>query len=400
VDVGPVFIESACGSKLTDVDGNEYLDYVGSWGPMILGHAHEAVVRAVHRAVGKGTSFGAPTVAETELAERLIGAFASIERLRMVSSGTEAVMTAIRLARAHTGRELIVKMAGCYHGHSDSLLVAAGSGLAERGTASSPGVCDALVSRTVVVPYNDPDAVVAVFDRYHGKIAAVLVEPVAANMGVIPPAAGYLHTLRRLCDEHRTVLIFDEVISGFRVAWGGAQERYGVQADLTCLGKIIGGGLPLAAFGGRAEIMDRLAPSGQVYQAGTLSGNPIATVAALATLEILAGPDSYLRLETAGAALERGLADAAADASVAVTINRVGSLLSCFFTDQPVRDFADVQATDIVAFKTFFSAMLDRHVYLAPSAYEAMFVSLAHTDQDIERTIEAARESFVEVAGK
>jgi glutamate-1-semialdehyde 2,1-aminomutase len=394
VDVEPLFIEAAQGSRICDIDGHEYIDYVGSWGPMVLGHAHPAVIDAIHRAVDKGTSYGAPTQAETELAERIADAFGSIEKLRMVSSGTEAVMTAIRLARAFTGRDLIVKMAGCYHGHSDSLLVAAGSGVAEHGTASCPGVPTALAALTIVVPYNDADAIAAAFDAHRGRIAAVLVEPVAANMGVVPPADGYLESLRRMCDRHGAVLIFDEVISGFRVALGGAQERYGVQADLTCLGKIIGGGLPLAAFGGRAHVMDLLAPGGQVYQAGTLSGNPIATAAANATLEVLGRQGNYDRLEATAATLESGLAQAAARADVPVTINRVGSIMSCFFTDRPVRNFADVQTTDIARFKRFFSAMLERSVYLAPSAYEAMFVSLAHTEEDIERTVRAAGESF------
>ena len=424
VDLGPVFIEAAKGSKVYDLDGHEYLDYVGSWGPMILGHAHPAVIDAIHRAVDKGTSFGAPTVAETKLAEQIVGAFNSIEKVRLLSSGTEAVMSVVRLARAFTGRDMIIKMAGCYHGHSDSFLVAAGSGVAERGTASSPGVPPALAELTVVVPYNDADAVRSAFENHRGRIAAVLVEPVAANMGVVPPAAGYLETLRTLCDENDTLLIFDEVISGFRVALGGAQQRYGVPADLTCLGKIIGGGLPLAAFGGRAEIMDLLAPGGEVYQAGTLSGNPIATAAANATLEILAGrsnvgfqiadsctagagpaqgpaptsgADPYVALESSAAALEAGLAQAAAETGVPVTINRVGSIMSCFFCDHPVRNFADVQATDIARFKKFFAGMLARGVYLAPSAYEAMFLSLAHSQTDIERTIQAARDSFAEL---
>jgi len=417
VDVEPLFIASARGSKVFDIDGNEYIDYVGSWGPMILGHAHPRVIEAVHAAVDKGTSFGAPTLGETELAARIVGAFASIEKLRLISSGTEAVMTAIRLARAHTGRNVLVKMAGGYHGHSDSLLVQAGSGLAERGTASSPGVPEALADLTVVVPYNDIEAVRQAFDKHAGRIAAVLVEPVAANMGVIVPEPGYLEGLRRLCDENGTVLIFDEVITGFRVAPGGAQQRYGINADLTCLGKIAGGGLPLAVCGGRAEIMDLLAPQGHVYQAGTLSGNPIATAAANATLEILGcganGADSeipnrqspignarpYDALESSAAALEAGLTRVAAEAGVSVTINRVGSIMSCFFTDKPVRCFDDVRGADIAAFKRFFAAMLERGIYLAPSAYEAMFVSLAHTADDIDRTIAAAGESFKAVAG-
>lgn len=394
VDVDPPFIASAQGARIRDIDDNDYIDYVGSWGPMILGHAHPAVVDAIGKAAAQGASFGAPTQAETELAERIAGAFESIEKVRMVSSGTEAVMTAIRLARGITGRDVIVKMAGCYHGHSDSLLVAAGSGVAEHGIASSPGVPAALAALTIVVPYNDANAVAAAFESYKDRIAAVLVEPVAANMGVVPPVAGYLESLRQTCDQNGAVLIFDEVISGFRVAFGGAQERYGVQADLTCLGKIIGGGLPLAAFGGKAEMMDQLAPVGGIYQAGTLSGNPIATAAANATLELLAQPGSYERLETSAAMLEAGLTQAASDAGIPIMINRVGSILSSFFTDRPVRNFDDVQTTDIARFKRFFSVMLDRGVYLAPSAYEAMFVSLAHTDLDIQHTIQAARESF------
>ncbi len=394
VDIGPIFIASGQGSKVTDIDGREYIDYVGSWGPMILGHAHPRVVAAIHEAVERGTSFGAPTLAETALAERIVGAMDSIEKVRLVSSGTEAVMSAVRLARAHTGREMIVKMTGGYHGHSDSFLVAAGSGVAEQGTASSPGVPQALAQLTVVVPYNDANAVAAAFENHRDRIAAVLVEPVAANMGVIPPAEGYLETLRRLCDENGSLLIFDEVISGFRVAFGGAQQRYRVRADLTCLGKIIGGGLPLAAFGGKASIMEQLAPTGKVYQAGTLSGNPIATAAAVATLDLLAEPGCYDRLEALSASLEAGLADAADEVGVPLTINRIGSILSGFFCDHPVRSFADVQATDIACFKRYFAGMLERGVYLAPSAYEAMFVSLAHSDADIEWTVQAARESL------
>jgi glutamate-1-semialdehyde 2,1-aminomutase len=440
VDLAPVFIASAHGSKVVDIDGNEYIDYVGSWGPMILGHAHPAVIRAVHAAVDRGTSFGAPTLGETELAARIVGAFDSVEKLRLISSGTEAVMTAIRLARAYTGRDVIVKMAGCYHGHSDSLLVQAGSGLAERGTASSPGVPDALAGLTVVVSYNDIEAVKRAFDRHAGRIAAVLLEPVAANMGVVPPAPGYLEALRGLCDGRETLLIFDEVITGFRIAPGGAQQRYGVKADLTCLGKIAGGGFPLAVCGGRADIMDHLAPEGRVYQAGTLSGNPVATAAANATLAILAGQatldtdgtdafsvgatpcacpsldgstqrmgqaqgsaptgafDPYAVLESSAAALEAGLAQAAAAAGVPVAINRVGSIMSCFFTGKAVRNFDDVGATDVAAFKTFFAEMLQRGIYLAPSAYEAMFVSLVHNADDIDRTVTAAAESFKAVA--
>jgi len=397
VDTGPVFVGSAKGSKIFDIDGNEYIDYVGSWGPMIVGHAHPRVIEAVEAAARKGTSFGAPTLAETALAKKIIAAFDSIEKVRLLSSGTEAVMTAIRLARGYTKKDIIIKMAGCYHGHSDSLLVAAGSGLAESAIASSAGVPNAVAKLTVVVPYNDIEAVKAAFAKHKGNIAAVLVEPVGANMGVVPPVDGYLETIRQLCTDDEVLLIFDEVITGFRLALGGAQERFGIKADLTCLGKIMGGGLPAAAVGGRTEIMDILAPTGPVYQAGTLSGNPIATAAANATLDILAEKGCYEKLESSAAMLEAGLSEAAKEAGIAVTINRVGSIQSCFFTDQPVRTFADVQSTDIRSFKKFFAGMLGRGIYLAPSAYEAMFVSLAHSTEDIERTIEAAGASFREI---
>jgi len=409
VDVDPLFIESAKGSKIRDIDGNEYIDYVSSWGPMILGHAHPKVLEAIAAAASKGTSFGAPTLAETALAKKIIAAFDSIEKVRLVSSGTEAVMTAIRLARGYTKKDLIIKMVGCYHGHSDSLLVAAGSGLAEGAIASSPGVPDAIAKLTVIIDYNDIDAVTKAFQVYKGKIAAVLVEPVAANMGVVPPIDGYLQTLRNLCDQNDSLLIFDEVITGFRLALGGAQQLFGIKADITCLGKIIGGGLPVGAFGGRADIMDMLAPLGPVYQAGTLSGNPLATAAANATLDILCDTNTYGRLESSAALLEAGLADAAKEAGIDVTLNRLGSIMSCFFTDTPlpsseskkggkqVQNFTDVQSTDIKRFKKFFALMLEQGIYLAPSAYEAMFVSLAHSKADIEKTIEAAKNSFKKI---
>jgi glutamate-1-semialdehyde 2,1-aminomutase len=405
VDAKPLFIAAANGSKIYDIDGNEYIDYVGSWGPMILGHAHPKVIEAIQAAVKMGTSFGAPTLAETALAKKIIAAFDSVEKVRLLSSGTEAVMTAIRLARGYTKKDLIIKMAGCYHGHCDSMLVAAGSGLAETGRASpavllrkseaaGAGIPESIAELTVVIPYNDVNAAKTAFQKHKREIAAVLVEPVAANMGVVPSGDGYLQTLRSLCDAEKAMLIFDEVITGFRVAFGGAQKLFGIKADITCLGKIIGGGLPLAALGARADIMDMLAPAGPVYQAGTLSGNPIATAAANTTLDILAKGDCYNKLKTTSALLEAGLRDAAKDAGVPVTINRVGSIMSCFFTDKPVRNFADVQSTNIKQFKRFFAEMLNQGIYLAPSAYEAMFVSLAHTKQDIEKTINAAKKAF------
>jgi glutamate-1-semialdehyde 2,1-aminomutase len=394
VGLKPLFIDRAKGAKIYDIDGNAYIDYVGSWGPMILGHAHPAVVKAINKAARNGTSYGAPTLAETELAKKIHNAFPSIEKLRLVSSGTEAVMTAIRLARGYKRKDLIIKMAGCYHGHSDSLLVAAGSGAAEHAAPSSAGIPHAIADLTVVIPYNDIEAVKNCFLVHRGQIAAVLVEPVAANMGVVPPADGYLQMLRDLCDAEEAVLIFDEVITGFRIARGGAQELYGVKADITCLGKIIGGGLPLAAVGGQAAILDMLAPTGPVYQAGTLSGNPIATAAANATLGILAKGDCYDKLEAKAGMLAEGLKDAAGVAGVPVVINRVGSILSCFFTDRPVRNFEDVSSTDIHQFKKFFAEMLTQGIYIAPSAYEAMFVSLAHSKKDIEKTIEASKAAF------
>jgi glutamate-1-semialdehyde 2,1-aminomutase len=391
VDVKPLFITRAKGSKIYDIDGNEYIDYVGSWGPMILGHAHPKVIKAIHTTLKKGTSFGAPTLAETALAKKITNAFDSIEKVRLLSSGTEAVMTAVRLARAYTKKDLIIKMAGCYHGHSDSMLVAAGSGSAETGRPSSAGIPDSIAGLIIVIPYNDINAAKTTFQKHKGKIAACLVEPVAANMGVVPPVDGYLKALRNLCDTEKALLVFDEVITGFRIAFGGAQELFGVNANITCLGKIIGGGLPSAAVGGRKDIMDMLSPVGPVYQAGTLSGNPIATAAANATLDILAKGNCYNELEAKAAMLQTGLNNAAKDADIPVTINRIGSIMSCFFTNKPIRNFADVQSTNI---KRFFAEMLKQGIYLAPSAYEAMFISLAHTKKDIEKTIKAAKNAF------
>jgi glutamate-1-semialdehyde 2,1-aminomutase len=399
VGIEPLFIARAKGSKIYDIDGNEYIDYICSWGPMILGHAHPKVLEAIKKAAQKGTSFGAPTLAETELAKKITDSFESIDKVRLVSSGTEAVMTAIRLSRGFTQKNLIIKMIGCYHGHSDSLLVAAGSGVAEGSSGtqtipSSAGVPEQIAKQTIIVPYNDIEAVKTAFRTYKSQIAAVLVEPVAANMGVVLPLDGYLKALRDLCSTEEALLIFDEVITGFRLALGGAQQVFGINADITCLGKIIGGGLPAAAVGGRAEIMEMLAPIGSVYQAGTLSGNPLATAAANATLDILVKDDCYGKLESTAAELQKGLTQAAKDAGAHVTINRIGSIMSCFFTDKKVLNFADVQSTNIKSWKQFFIGMLENGIYLAPSAYEAMFISLAHSQSDIERTLDAAKISF------
>jgi glutamate-1-semialdehyde 2,1-aminomutase len=391
---GPVFIERGQGAHLWDIDGNEYVDYVCSWGPLILGHAHPAVVEAVREAAGRGMSFGTPTLAETTLAEMIIEAMPSMEKVRLVSSGTEATMSAIRLARGFTGRDLLMKFDGCYHGHSDGLLVAAGSGAATFGTPSSPGVPKATAAATLVAPYNDLGAVEDLCRRHGNEIACIIVEPVGGNAGVIPPRPGFLAGLRSMCDRYRILLIFDEVITGFRVAYGGAQALYGVKPDLTTLGKIIGGGLPVGAYGGRAEVMAHLSPEGPVYQAGTLSGNPLATAAGIATLRELQKPGVYERLESLGARLSAGLAEAAGSAGVPVYLTRVGSMLGLFFTGSPVHTMADAARSDVDRFKRYFWAMLDRGVYLAPSQFEATFVSTAHSDEDLARTIAAAREAL------
>jgi glutamate-1-semialdehyde 2,1-aminomutase len=390
----PVFILKGKGSKIYDTDGSEYIDYVCSWGALILGHSHPQVVAKVLAAARNGTSFGAPTAAETDLAEIICGAFDSIEKLRLVSSGTEAVMTAVRLARAFTGRDYILKMAGCYHGHSDSMLVSAGSGTVQFSKPLSPGVPKSLAALTMVVDYNDIDAAAKIFDKYKNKIAACIIEPVAANMGVVLPKPGYLKTLRKLCSDNKSLLIFDEVITGFRLCFGGAQKLFKVRPDLTCLGKIIGGGLPCAAVGGRTEIMDMLSPGGAVYQAGTLSGNPLATAAALATLKILKNKNFYGRLEEKSKMLCDGLLNAAKKASVPLTVNHIGSLLSCFFTEKQVFSFADARSADTGLFKAFFTQMLKRGIYLAPGPFEAMFISAAHSKKDIEKTIIAAQNSL------
>src|SRR5688500_8388931 len=397
----PLFIKAAEGCRVTDIDGNEYIDYVGSYGPMIVGHARERVVAALSKAVGRGTSFGAPTEGEIQLATLITSALPAVEMVRFVNSGTEAAMSAIRLARAATGRDFVVKCIGCYHGHADGLLVEAGSGALTLGTPSSPGIPSSITASTLSVHYNDLAGARDVFEKFPGKIAAFCVEPVAGNMGLVTPAAGYLEGLRELCDRHGAMLLFDEVMTGFRVAWGGAQVRYNVKPDLTVLGKVIGGGVPCAAYGGPARLMELISPSGNVYQAGTLSGNPLAMAAGLSTLEILQEPGAYEALERRSAMLAEGLIDAAQSAGVPVALNRVGSMLTPFFRTEPnqhVNNFAEATAGDTKAYATFFHAMLDNGVHLAPSQYEAMFVGLAHLDETIERTIHAAEKAFVAVA--
>jgi glutamate-1-semialdehyde 2,1-aminomutase len=397
----PPVIARAAGSHITDIDGNTYVDYVGSYGPAILGHAPQQVVTAISKAARKGASFGAPCEHETHLAEAIVAAVRSAEKVRFVSSGTEAAMTAVRLARAATGRSGIVKFIGCYHGHADALLVSAGSGATTLGVPSSPGVPQGAVEDTVLVPYNDLAAVRRAFDAHGRRIAAVLVEPVAGNMGVVPPAEGFLQGLRAACDTYHALLVFDEVMTGFRVAYGGAQELYGVRPDITLLGKIIGGGMPVGAVAGPAEIMKNLAPEGPVYQAGTLAGNPVGMVAGLATLEALREEGFYGRLEKKSAALELALREAARAAGLErkICFNRVGSMMCCFFAPPPVSDYASATAGNAKAYAAFFHAMLEAGVYLAPGQFEAMFVSASHSDADIELTAGAARTAFAAAAG-
>ncbi len=394
VGMEPRFIASADGATLTDVEGHTYIDYVGSWGPMILGHNHPAVREAVERAARDGLSFGAPCAAEVRMAD-LICAMTGMDMVRMVSSGTEAVMSAVRLARGFTKRDKIIKFAGCYHGHSDAMLVKAGSGALTAGVPDSAGVPAAVAADTLTAQYNDLDGVAALFAANPGAVAAVIVEPVAANMGVVLPRPNFLPGLRRLCDEHGTLLIFDEVITGFRLAPGGAMQHFGVRADLATYGKIVGGGMPVGAFAGRREVMECIAPLGPVYQAGTLSGNPVAMAAGLAQLTILnSDPGIYTRIADRAAALARGLKRAGEKAGRAVQVNQIGSLCCAYFNPQPVDDYPTAAASDTAAYAKFFAAMLERGIYLAPSQFEAMFVGDAHTDAMIAATVAAAEEAL------
>lgn len=389
----PIFVSRGRGAQIEDEDGHTYIDYVMSWGPLIHGHAPKGLLKALSAAAARGTSFGAPTELETRLAQRVAMLMPSIERIRFVSSGTEATMSAVRVARAATGRDRIIKFEGCYHGHADQFLVHAGSGALTLGVPTSPGVPKAAAADTLIARYNDLPSVDALVTQHHGAIAAIIVEPIAGNMGLVPPADGFLEGLRALCHREGIVLIFDEVISGFRASTGGAQQVFGVRPDLTTLGKIIGGGLPVGAYGGRAALMDRVSPSGPVYQAGTLSGNPLAMTAGLWTLENLS-PRLYKHLSKLGGMLAAGLADAARDAGVPMQINAFGSLLTPFFTDQPVRDFRSAMTADTTRYGRFFQEMLARGVYIPPAQFEAWFISGAHTERDVTRTLKAAREAL------
>jgi glutamate-1-semialdehyde 2,1-aminomutase len=393
----PLFIQSAKGSKIYDVDGNEYIDYVLSWGPLILGHSHPKIVNALKKAAEKGTSYGAPTSLEIELAEMIRKAYPSMEIVRMVNSGTEATMSAIRVARGFTGRDKIVKFEGCYHGHADGLLVKAGSGAATFGVPTSPGVPKDYAKNTITLPFNDLQAFRKICDKIGKNIACVILEPVVGNSGCILPKPGYLEGLRKLTTKYGIVLIFDEVMTGFRVSYGGAQKTFKIKPDITCLGKVIGGGLPVGAYGGKKEIMKMIAPEGPVYQAGTLSGNPLAMTAGIETLKILSRPDTYKKLEAKSRALEEGLKDAARRAGVKTKFYRAGTMFCTYFTDKEVYNFTDAKNTDTVSFAKFFKKMLERGINLAPSAFEAGFMSLAHSQADINRTVRAAFEAFKEL---
>jgi len=392
VGAEPVFIDHAEGCMIYDADGNGFIDYIGSWGPMILGHRHSAVIKAIASVLNRGTSFGAPTDLEIVLAEMVINAVPSVDMIRMVNSGTEATMSAIRLARGVTGRDVIIKFDGCYHGHADTLLVEAGSGVATLGIPGSPGVPESFVAHTLSLPYNDIKSVKKVMDEQGDKIACIIVEPIAGNMGLVRPVDGFLETLREVTEKSGSLLIFDEVMTGFRVAFGGAQSLYGILPDITCLGKIIGGGLPVGAYGGKREIMEHIAPHGPVYQAGTLSGNPVAMAAGIATLMQLKKPGFYENLDKKADLLATGLEKAAEKAGVKARVDRAGSMLGLFFTDRDVKNFEDAKTSDLDMFAAYYKGMLEKGIYLAPSQFEALFVSAAHEVEHIDKTIEAAEE--------
>jgi glutamate-1-semialdehyde 2,1-aminomutase len=397
VGLEPRFIQRADGCHIYDVDGNKFIDYIGSWGPMILGHRHPQVIRALEGVLLNGTSFGAPTEMEIRLAQMVVDAVPSVEMVRMVNSGTEATMSAIRLARGVTGRDIIIKFDGCYHGHADTLLVDAGSGVATLAIAGSPGVPKAFIENTLSLPYNDIEIIEKVMRTRGDSTAAIIVEPVAGNMGLVAPADGFLAALRRLCDQYGSILIFDEVMTGFRVALGGAQSLYGISADLSCFGKIIGGGLPVGAYGGRGDLMRQVAPQGPVYQAGTLSGNPLAMAAGIATLTEIGRPGFYEKLDKLSERLLSGLKQVAARSGIDVTADRVGSMLGIFFTKGPVRNFKEAKGSDLKMFSDYYQGMLSQGIYLAPSQFEVMFVSAAHDEQSIDRTITAAEAVFMSI---
>ncbi len=396
----PVFIKSASGAMITDADGNQYIDYVGSWGPMILGHSHPKVQHAISDTLGKGTSFGAPTELEVALAGMIVDAVPSVEMVRMVNSGTEATMSAIRLARAFTGRNLIIKFDGCYHGHADVLLVSAGSGVATLNIPGSPGVPDAVIQHTMSLPYNDIAAFESIMKKSGWDVAAVIVEPVAGNMGLVPPLPGFLEALREKTKAYGSLLIFDEVMTGFRVAYGGAQTLYNIMPDLSCFGKIVGGGLPVGAYGGRKDIMSHMAPQGPVYQAGTLSGNPLAMAAGIATLNELKQPGFYETLEHTSGRLAQGFFEASQKTGIPLTINRVGSMIGVFFRDPPVNNYEDARRSDLNRFSWYYGRMFEKGIYLPPSQFEALFVSAAHSAHHIEQTIQAAESVLAEMNPK
>ena len=398
VGADPLFIERGEGCLIYDADGNRFIDYIGSWGPLILGHRHPAIMDAITAVLERGTSFGAPTDLEIQLAEMVIDAVASVEMVRMVNSGTEATMSAIRLARGATGRDLVIKFDGCYHGHADTLLVAAGSGVATLGIPGSPGVPEAVAQSTLSLPFNDIEAVKKVMADKGDKVACVVVEPVAGNMGLVAPEDGFLKTLRKLTETHGTVLIFDEVMTGFRVAYGGAQSLYDIQPDLTCFGKVIGGGLPVAAYGGKKEIMSQIAPQGSIYQAGTLSGNPIAMAAGIATLKELQKPGVYEALNERSKRLITGLGQAANKTGIAARVGHVGSMIGMFFTDQNVANFDDAKTCDLELFSKFYQGMRQHGIYIAPSQFEVLFLSTAHSDEHVDATIDAAQQVLEKLA--